>query len=261
MRPAYCALRSLRSDDHDQVLLVRPSRHRPLFLLAGLPEAGAPWYDGILDAHQIDAIRPAQVWHGHKFVCGTGGRAGPIKIPELSAEEIEDLKARADNSMWLERGGFSSVKADLERFSGRSFEASSVLYVLKHLPGPTWSTAELPLKPLLVAAVRSSRLAVCRMNLPPTVSPPVPFFFLAAQQCQVYVARPRDSYKFTDNFRYDVEGIAALTARLHRRYILWMFDGMGTGDQELADALQNVPLNVFMDPKELLKRRMSPSAR
>ncbi|CDR48892.1 RHTO0S21e01112g1_1 [Rhodotorula toruloides] len=122
------------------------------------------------------------VWCSHKFVCGTGGRAGPIKIPELSAEEIEDLKARADNSMWLEIGGFSSVKADLERFSGRSFE-----YVLKHLPGPTWSTAELPLKPLLVAAVRSSRLAVCRMNLPPSVSPPVPFFFLAAQQCQVYV--------------------------------------------------------------------------
>ncbi|KAL7338355.1 putative dentin sialophosphoprotein [Rhodotorula toruloides] len=214
------------------------------------------------------------VWCSHKFVCGTGGRAGPIKIPELSAEEIEDLKARADNSMWLEIGGFSSVKADLERFSGRSFE-----YVLKHLPGPTWSTAELPLKPLLVAAVRSSRLAVCRMNLPPSVSPPVPFFFLAAQQCQVYVhlyksemLPPFVSYKswndflihrllFTDNFRYDVEGIAALTARLHRRYILWMFDGMGTGDQELADALQNVPLNVFMDPKELLKRRMSPSAR
>ncbi|KAK4334111.1 Zinc finger, MYND-type protein [Rhodotorula toruloides] len=36
------------------------------------------------------------VWSSHKLVCGTGGRAGPIKVPEISAEEIEALKSRAD---------------------------------------------------------------------------------------------------------------------------------------------------------------------
>lgn len=47
-------------------------------------------------------------------------------MPELSAEEIEDLKKRADERMWMEKGGFSTIKTDLERFSGHNFEASSI---------------------------------------------------------------------------------------------------------------------------------------
>lgn len=124
--------------------------------------------------------------------------------------------------------------------------------------------------------IRSSRLALARMQLPKDISPPPAFFFLAAQQCQVYVhlntrdmlppffsykswhdllvhrllsLATLDSYAITDKVLYDVEGIAALTNNLHERYVLWLFDGMDTGDEELADALQGVPLNIFRDIK------------
>ncbi|BGP70022.1 hypothetical protein NBRC10513v2_003375 [Rhodotorula toruloides] len=122
------------------------------------------------------------------------------------------------------------------------------------------------------------------MNLPVSISPPIAIFLLATQQCQVYshlnksrmlppffsykswhdllvhrllILATLDSYRVTDSLRYDTEGIAALTARLHERCVLWLFDGMDTGDQKLADALQGVPLNVFMSPAEALARRMN----
>ncbi|EGU11935.1 Superfamily II DNA/RNA helicase, SNF2 family [Rhodotorula toruloides ATCC 204091] len=100
------------------------------------------------------------------------------------------------------------------------------------------------------------------MNLPVSISPPIAIFLLATQQCQVYSHLNKSRmlppfFSVTDSLRYDTEGIAALTARLHERCVLWLFDGMDTGDQKLADALQGVPLNVFMSPAEALARRMN----
>ncbi|BGP31603.1 hypothetical protein JCM10296v2_003375 [Rhodotorula toruloides] len=193
------------------------------------------------------------IWHVHKVVCKTGGRAGPVKVPEISAEEIEDLKASAYTPVYGEKGGVST-------------------YVLEHIAGPSHSTAELPRKPLLVAIIRSSRMSSRHSRFPDGTTPSQPFFWLASQQCRVYMhldmhdllppffsyklwhdllARKLlilailDSYAATDRSFFNAEGIEALAHGLHQRTIWW--DGMDTGDDELVDALRDIGLIKYMD--------------
>lgn len=191
--------------------------------------------------------------------------------------------------MYGENGGVSTVKADLERFSRRSFEVRRVRphprrpltnthvdlqYVLEHIAGPSYSTAELPHKPFLIAIIRSSRMSSCHSRFPDGTTPSQPFFWLASQQCRVYVhldmhdllppffsyklwhdllthklliLATLDSYAATDRAFFNAKGIEALAHGLHQRTCWWLQDGMDTGEDELADALHDIGLIKYKD--------------
>ncbi|EGU11940.1 hypothetical protein RTG_02002 [Rhodotorula toruloides ATCC 204091] len=121
------------------------------------------------------------VWRGHKLLCGSGGSAGPVKLPSVTDDEVDFARTHADAPPVPGCSVRRSIRRELESLAGQPFE-----YVLQNLSGSTDSTGELPNKPVIATHLRAIHYRMCRIGTAERPETPLLFLLMTHQQVLIY---------------------------------------------------------------------------